>query len=114
MLQTITKTSTKQVKVCTNESAFAVLVNAQNLVCSCVLEQDPTASAYFVQVANIYRDLCKVYYKHVEQDLVPVAQICNAIAKHLTYVEESALFADLLENTDLATESVDNYTYLSN
>ena len=48
MLQTITKTSTKQVQVCTNESAFAVLVNAQNLVCACVLEQDPTASSYFV------------------------------------------------------------------
>ena len=114
MLQTITKTSTKQIKVCTNDSAFAVLEKAHSLVTECGLEQDPTASSYFIQIANIYRDLCKVYYKYVEQEHVPVAQICNAIAKHLVYVDESALFYTLLENTDLATEKVDDYTYLSN
>ena len=115
MLQTITQTpKPQQVQVCTNDSAFAVLEKAQHLVAECMLEQDPTASNYFAQIANIYRDLVQAYYAHVEEDLVPVSAITDAIVEHLVYTEESALFYTLVENTDLATLDLNDLTYLSN
>ena len=115
MLKTITQTPAPvQVQVCTNESAFAVLENAQRLVNNCSLEQDPTASRYFTQVAYIYAELCNAYYAHAEQDLVPVNAITDAIVRHLIYVDDASIFADCVENTDLASINVHDLTYLSN
>lgn len=115
MLQTITQTpKSVQVQVCTNESAFAVLENAQRLVAECVLEQDPTGSRYFAQVANVYKDLVEAYYKYAEEDLVPVSAITDAIVEHLVYVEDASVYADIVANTDLASIDLNDLTYLSN
>ena len=115
MLQTITKQpAAVQVQVCTNDSAFTVMSNAQSLVAECMLEQDPTASRYFVQIANIYRDLVSAYYLHAEEDLVPVSAITDSIVEHLVYTEDAGLFAELVANTDLASLNVNDLTYLSN
>ena len=115
MLQTITQTpKPQQVQVCTNDSAFTVLTNAQSLVAECMLEQDPTASRYFAQIANIYASLTQAYYAHAEQDLVPVSAITNAIVEHLVYTEDAGLFAELVAHTDLAVINIDDLVYLSN
>jgi len=115
MLQTITQQpKPTQVQVCTNESAFAVLENAKRLVVECTLEQNPTASRYFTQVAFVYASLVDAYYTHAEQDLIPVSAITDAIVKHLVYVEDAQVFADCVANTDLATLDLNDLTYLSN
>lgn len=115
MLQTITQTpKPTQVQVCTNESAFAVLKNAQRLVTECLLEQDPTGASYFAQIANIYKDLVEAYYAHAEQDLVPVSAITDAIVEHLVYVEDAGIYAELVANTDLESIDLNDLTYLSN
>ena len=115
MLQTITQTpKPMQVQVCTNDCAFAVLEKAQHLVTECMLEQDPTASNYFIQIANIYRDLVQAYYAHAEEDLVPVSAITNAIVEHLVYTEDAGLYTELVANTDLSAIDINDLTYLSN
>ena len=115
MLQTITKQAEPmQVQVCTNDCAFAVLEKAQHLVTDCMLEQDPTASNYFIQIANIYRDLVQAYYAYADEDLVPVSAITDAIVEHLVYTEDAGLFTELVANTDLATLNIDDLVYLSN
>ena len=115
MLQTITQTpKPMQVQVCTNDCAFAVLEKAQHLVTECMLEQDPTASNYFVQIANIYRDLVQAYYAHAEEDLVPVSAITDAIVEHLVYTEDAGLYTELVANTDLSAIDINDLTYLSN
>lgn len=115
MLQTITQQPAPvEVQACTNESAFAVLENAQRLVAECTLEQDPTASRYFTQIAYIYAELTSAYYAHVEEDLVPVSAITDAITRHLVYVEDASIFADCVANTDLACLNIDDLVYLSN
>jgi hypothetical protein len=96
-----------QVQVCTHDCAFAVLEKAQHLVAECVLEQDPTASRYFVQIASIYKSLVENYYMYAEEDFVPVSAITDAIVEHLVYYDDSSIYTDLVANTDL--ESIDLY-----
>lgn len=114
MLQTITQQpKPTQVQVCTNESAFAVLENAQRLVVECTLEQDPTASRYFAQIASIYKSLVDAYYAYAEEDLVPVSAITDAIVEHLVYVEDAGIYAELVAGTDLESIDLNDLTYLS-
>ena len=112
MLQTITQQAAPvQIQVCTNDCAFAVLENAQRLVAGSMLEQDPTASRYFMLVADIYASLAETYYMHYsEEDLVPVNAITDAIIKHFDseFPEDASIYEDLVANTDLVAIKLEN------
>jgi len=107
-------TKTKKVESCTNLTVFKILENSRQLIDELLLEQDPTASRYFIMYANIYRDLVELYYTDVvEEYYCAVDKVLDVCVKHLEYVDDEPVFTDLVKNTALADRKVQDYTYLS-
>ena len=106
-------TPTQQVKSVTNLTLFKVLEQAQAQANNC-LEQDPTASRYFVACAKIYADLCALYYAHAETDYISLQEIMHTIAEHLEYYDDLHLYTNIVENTAMQDVDMLEYTYLSN
>jgi len=107
-------TKTKKVESCTNLTVYKIVENAKRILDDLVLEQDPTSSRYFIMYANIYRDLVALYYTDVvEEYYCSVDKVLDVCVKHLEYVDDGPVFAELLAGTALADRNVDDYTYLS-
>ena len=107
-------TKTKKVESCTNLTVYKIVENAKRILDDLVLEQDPTCSRYFIMYANIYRDLVALYYTDVvEEYYCAVDKVLDVCVKHLEYVDDGPVFAELLAGTALADRNVDDYTYLS-
>ena len=107
-------TKTKKVESCTNLTVYKIVENAKRILDDLVLEQDPTCSRYFIMYANIYRDLATLYYTDVvEEYYCAVDKVLDVCVKHLEYVDDGPVFAELLAGTALADRCVDDYTYLS-
>ena len=106
-------TPTKQVESVTNLTLFNVLEKAQQQANN-MLEQDPTASRYYVACAKIYADLCALYYANAENDFISLQEIMHTIAEHLEYYDDLHMYTDIVENTAMQDVDMLEYTYLNN
>ena len=106
-------TPTQQVTSVTNLTLFKVLEQAQKQANN-MLEQDPTASRYYVNCAKIYADLCALYYANAETDYISLQEIMHTIAEHLEYYDDLHMYTNIVENTAMQDVDMLEYTYLSN
>jgi predicted small metal-binding protein len=78
-----------------------------------MLEQDPTASRYYVACAKIYADLCALYYANAENDYISLQEIMHTIAEHLEYYDDLHMYTNIVENTAMQDVDMLEYTCLS-
>ena len=112
-LQTITKTKTTNVESVHVDTVYTVLQNCFNKLQ--MLDADCTGSNYYINSANIYAQLLTLYATHASNvDFISLKKVMQCFTNNITYVDESSLFTQVVENTAMQNVVLRNYTYLSN
>ena len=112
-LQTITKTKTTNVESVHVDTVYTVLQNCFNKLQ--MLDADCTGSNYYINSANIYAQLLTLYAAHASNvDFISLKKVMQCFTNNITYVDESNLFTQVVENTAMQNVVLRNYTYLSN
>jgi hypothetical protein len=112
-LQTITKKTTTSVESIHVDTVYTVLQNCFNKLQ--MLDADCTGSNYYINSANIYAQLLTLYAAHASNvDFISLQEVMQCFTNNITYVDESSLFTQVVENTAMQNVVLRNYVYLSN
>ena len=112
-LKTITKTKTTNVESVHVDTVYTVLQNCFNKLQ--MLDADCTGSNYYINSANIYAQLLTLYAAHASNvDFISLKKVMQCFTNNITYVDESSLFTQVVENTAMQNVVLRNYMYLSN
>ena len=111
-LKTITKTTTTKTESVHTDTLYAIIENCFNNLQ--IVEYDCTSASYFINSANIFAQLQMLYAENETADYVSLESIMQVFANNLTYIDESSLFTNVVENTAMQNVNLENYVYLSN
>jgi|TARA_R110000803_G_scaffold208222_1_gene276756 hypothetical protein len=112
-LQTITKKTTTNVESIHVDTVYTVLQNCFNKLQ--MLDADCTGSNYYINSANIYAQLLTLYAAYASNvDFISLQEVMQCFTNNITYVDESSLFTQVVENTAMQNVVLRNYMYLSN
>ena len=112
-LQTITKKTTTNVESIHVDTVYTVLQNCFNKLQ--MLDADCTGSNYYINSANIYAQLLTLYAAYASNvDFISLKKVMQCFTNNITYVDESSLFTQVVENTAMQNVVLRNYMYLSN
>ena len=111
-LKTITKTTTTKTESVHVNTLYTVIKNCYNSLQ--IIEADCTSASYFINSANIFAQLQMLYAENESADYVSLESIMQVFANNLTYIDESSLFTNVVENTAMQNVNLENYVYLSN
>ena len=68
-LQTVTVAQHNyKMKTITHYTLYKVMENLQTMIAEISYEQDPTASSYFIRLANTHADIVSLYYGNFENE----------------------------------------------
>ena len=93
--------------------AHAVLENAQKAAANLCLDTDCTGARQYVMYANIFASLVDCYYSSDNSDYIALDDLMHCFA-HLTYYDDSYIYAEIVEGTALEKVDLLDYIYLSN
>ena len=93
--------------------AHAVLENAQKAVANLCLDTDCTGARQYVMYAKVFASLTDCYYSNADDDYVALDDLMQCFA-HLTYYDDSYIYAEIVEGTALEKVDLLEYVYLSN
>ena len=92
--------------------------NLQTMIAEISYEQDPTASSYFIRLANTHADIVSLYYGNFENEYFSLRTVENILFKHVEFYGEEGFIQHAVKNTALekyfADENFDYSDYLSN
>ena len=112
-LKTITKTTTTKTESVHVDTLYAVIENCFNNLQ--IIEADCTGANYFLNSANMFAELQCLYANTMHyNEYVSLESIMQVFANNLTYIDESSLFTNVVENTAMQNVNLENYVYLSN
>ena len=112
-LQTITKKTTTNVESIHVDTVYTVLQNCFNKLQ--MLDADCTGSNYYINSANIYAQLLTLYAAYASNvDFISLQEVMQCFTNNITYVDESSLFTQVVENTAMQNVQLENYVSLSN
>ena len=105
-------------KTITHYTLYKVMENLQAMIAETMYEQDPTASSYFIRLANTHADIVSLYYGNFENEYFSLRTVENILFKHVEFYGEEGFIQHAVKNTALekyfADENFDYSDYLSN
>jgi len=118
-LQTVTVAQHNyKLKTITHYTLYKVMENLQTMIAEISYEQDPTASSYFIRLANTHADIVSLYYGNFENEYFSLRTVENILFKHVEFYGEEGFIQHAVKNTALekyfADENFDYSDYLSN
>ena len=93
--------------------AHAVLENAQKAVANLCLDYDCTGARQYIMYANIFASLTDCYYSiDYDSEYCALDDLMQCFA-HLTYYDDSYIYAEIVQGTALESVDLLEHIYLS-